>query len=110
MRAKGWALASAGVLAALLILWALPSVAADEPTQPGSTVQSDIKKDANKAKGEGAEIKRETPVSGELGKGSEQPMRVPEISGASAQQTFDLDSPEIYEMLKFQDQQSAVSF
>jgi hypothetical protein len=110
MRAKPWSIASAGVLAALVILWALPSVAADEPTQPGTTVQSDIKKDTTEAKGERSDIQRETPVSGELGKGSEQPMRVPEISSASEQQTFDLDSPEIYEMLKFQDQQSAVSF
>lgn len=97
---------------ALVALVVAPSAgAADQPIGSGAPGQKEeMKKDITK---EQSEIRREQPATGELGKGSERLMRVPE--GAERgdflylnpeRQTFD---PDILEHMRIQDQMSSTS-
>ncbi len=94
-------------LALVALVVAPPAGAADQPTGTGAAAQTEVVK-------ERADIQPEQRVAGELGKGSEQPMRVPNLTARSdflimtpERQIF--TDPDILEHMRHENEKSAVA-
>lgn len=92
--------ASLVVMVGLLVS---PVIAGEQPTGPASPSQKEIKAEGAKPQPAPQQV---TPVPTELGKGSEQPMKVPEPAISAERQVFDLETLELMRMM---DEKSAMS-